>query len=150
MQTITINPGKYKTRNDLLLYLKKERLKKGDKVQILTTDRDMERFQAIVIVVLLVIMYVLFKQKELKNETQAFSDKILNDLFEGKDIEEIEKEIEKEYDVNIEVTQVPNEELEERKFWQSIGQKSFQKAYSDNEPDYSNATVLEPNPKYKL
>jgi hypothetical protein len=41
-------------------------------------------------------------------------------------------------------------EQEEREIWNSISQNSFQKAYSDDEPDYSDVRVLEPNPNDKL
>ena len=35
-----------------------------------------------------------------------------------------------------------------RFFWQSLGNQAFQKAYGEDEPDYSDAVVMEPNPKY--
>jgi len=44
---------------------------------------------------------------------------------------------------------IKNEE-EEREFWNAIFQNSFQKAYSEDEPDYSDVKVLEPNPKYGM
>jgi hypothetical protein len=146
MQNIKINTKRYKTRNDLVSYLKKEHLSRGDKVEIEISDNDRFTFQAIVIVAFFAILYVLQKQKE----RNSFADKILNNLFEKADIEDIEKDIEKEFGVTIEVTHILENVLEERDFWRSVGQQSFQKAYSNDEPDYSDAVVLEPNPKYKL
>jgi hypothetical protein len=46
-------------------------------------------------------------------------------------------------------TNIETEE-EEREIWNALSQQSFQKAYAENEPDYANIKVLEPNPRYSL
>jgi len=45
---------------------------------------------------------------------------------------------------------IPKGESEqEAKEWYSIAIQSMAKTYSDDEPDYSDVTLMEPNPEYK-
>jgi hypothetical protein len=37
----------------------------------------------------------------------------------------------------------------EEESWQKVAQQGFLNAYDDDEPDYTHARLLEPNPKYK-
>lgn len=38
---------------------------------------------------------------------------------------------------------------DEREFWYQLADEGLEMAYGDNEPDYSLATIKEPNPEYK-
>ena len=38
--------------------------------------------------------------------------------------------------------------LEEKSEWDTLSIKAFASAYSDEEPDYENITLREPNPEY--
>ena len=42
------------------------------------------------------------------------------------------------------------DEETETEFWISLSLDSFQKAYDEVEPDYSDVKVIEPNPKYSI
>lgn len=143
MQSVTINTRKYKSRHDLEQYLKGKHLVKGDKVEIVSSNSDQFSSFATVMMVLVAIVFVFGAL-----EKKKFVDKLLNNLFKNEDLDAFEKQIEKEFGVDIKVTQDTSCEREEREFWTALGSQSFQKAYGENEPDYTNVKVLEPNPKY--
>jgi len=143
MQSVTINTRKYKSRHDLEQYLKGKHLVKGDKVEIVSSNPDQFSSFATVMMVLVAIVFVLGAL-----EKKKIADKLLDNLFKNEDLDVFEKQIEKEFGVDIKVTQDASGKREEREFWTALGSQSFQKAYGENEPDYSNVKVLEPNPKY--
>ncbi len=146
MQSVTINTRKYKSRHDLEEYLKGKHLVKGDKVEIISTNADPFSSDAAIIITLMVLAFAL--AAFLAFEKKTFVDNLLENLFENEDINLLEKEIEKEFGVEIEVKQDFSDEIEEKDFWTALGSQSFQRAYGENEPDYNDVKVLEPNPKY--
>ena len=70
---------------------------------------------------------------------------ILKQIFEQIPLEVIEKQVEQEYGITIEIKE---DENSEKQFWQRAAFNSLAKHY-ENEPDYSDVILMEPNPVYK-
>jgi len=133
---------KYKSRHDLEQYLRGKHLGKGDKVEILSSNSDQFSSSAAVILVLVAIVYVFGVL-----EKKIFVDGILDELFKKEHLDTFERQIEQEFGIDIKVTQDVSVEMEDREFWNALGSQSFQKAYGEDEPDYADVWVIEPNPK---
>ena len=117
-------------------------LGKGDKVEILSSNSDQFSSSAAVILVLVAIVYVFGVL-----EKKIFVDGILDELFKKEHLDTFERQIEQEFGIDIKVTQDVSVEMEDREFWNALGSQSFQKAYGEDEPDYADVWVIEPNPK---
>ncbi len=144
MQTIELDIAKYKTREELMNFLKRRDVRKGDTVKVVT-DEDKTTLAAtgIVVIVLLAIIYIFSQRK--KSDRELEGEAILDKLVKGKSIDEIEKEVKDEYGVKIEVEQKKDEERED---WIKLSMKGLDKGYAKDDPDISSIPVREPNPKY--
>jgi predicted nucleic acid-binding protein len=121
-------------------FFRQKRVQKGDSVTILAEGTKILNRTALFTLVLIALVYY-FDIKKKKQE----ADKILENVFSGMPVEEIEKQVEKEYGISIEIKE---QDDEERKFWQQAALQSMAKEY-DDEPDYSDIQLMEPNPEYK-
>jgi hypothetical protein len=43
-----------------------------------------------------------------------------------------------------------SDDLEEHKEWVQFGMSNLERAYADDEPEYTSSMVKEPNPEYKI
>ncbi len=144
MQTIELDIDKFKTQEDVLKFLENEGVAKGDTVKVLTEeDKSSLTTAGALIIILLVISHIFLAKKETKRQKEG--GEILDKLLKGKSIEEIEKEVEKEYGVKIEVEKKSDDERED---WIKLSMKGLERAYTKDDPDISEIQVKEPNPKY--
>ena len=142
MKTIELTITKNKKPAEILKFLRDKNLTKGDLLTVVNKD-EKNSFQAICLMVLLLLVKHftgLSKRKE------SFGDNVEGLLF-NKTIstDKLEKQIEKEYGVTIEIKQQDNE----TKMWKELSIKNFLKGYDDKEPEYTLSDVKEPNPVYK-
>ena len=143
MSSYKINISKTSQPHTMALLLKKRKIKRGDKVK-LVTDEQLTQTSVMWALIIFVIALVPLLDRKRKTEDAA---KLLDDLFKDyKSPQELEAQIKKEYNVMVEVEQGTDEE---RQFWQEVSAKGMANAYDKNEPDISDLKLLEPNPKYK-
>jgi hypothetical protein len=142
MSIYKINISKANHPHAMALLLKKKNVKRGDKVKLVADEAwtTMAMMGALMVVVLALFM---IQDKRKKSEA---AQKLLDDLYKDyQSPEELEAQIKKEYDVTVEI----QDNDDERKFWNETGARGMAKAYSKDEPDYSDVKLLEPNPQYK-
>jgi len=72
---------------------------------------------------------------------------LLDKIFKGKTVEDIERELSDEYDIEL---VIDSNESGERRQWQQFSRSALVKAYGDEEPEYTEDMVKEPNPEYKI
>lgn len=128
----TANP---KSLADILI---KNKITEGDKLIIKKATISDEAF--IVIIVLVISVIAIWFAKERKNE---YSEKLLNDIFKDKTIEDIEEEMLTSYGIKVEI-----EQEDERKLWIENARQNLSKGYGEDEPDYESIILKEPNPDY--
>jgi hypothetical protein len=100
-----------------------------------------------VLVVLAIVHFFGPAEKDKRNNRTADGEKVLDDLFEGKTVEQIEEMVEHEYGIKMQLEQ--REPDEEREEWLKLSLQGLSKAYGNNEPEYTEADVKEPNAAYK-
>lgn len=132
-------PGK------VVQFLENEGLEEGDILKVKTEEqKNSAALMAVVVVVVIAVIY--FFHKARKNRLED-GEKMLDELFKNKTIEEIEEGMMEEYGIKIEIEQKQFDE--EREDWQLLSSQNFIKEYSIDEPEYTDADVKEPNPLYR-
>ncbi len=78
-------------------------------------------------------------------------DALLKNLFKEGDTAELEKNLEAEYEIEIEWVDAPKSPVEEtdEAAWDKAATTLLADAYGEEEPDYSDVPLLDPNPNYK-
>jgi hypothetical protein len=71
---------------------------------------------------------------------------LLKDVFKNQTIEDIEKELKDYYDIEL---VIESKEDHERRQWQKFSKIALIRAYDQEEPEYDENMVKEPNPEYK-
>src|ERR1017187_373037 len=130
MNTLKINPKEYRTRKELEALFKRKHLKKGDKVEILSPNKD-EQGSGFMVLAIIIVLYLVLGKRDL----ESFEDDIIDMLLEADGINDFEKQIEKEFGLQIEIKHADTFENEDDT-WQKIAQQGFLNAYDDDEPDY--------------
>ena len=128
----TTNP---KSLSDIL---SKNKLTSGDTLLLKNSKIDEAGFIVACIMVITVIA-VWFANSN-KN---AYADKLLDNIFKDKTIEDIEAEMLKEYGIIVKI-----EEKQEQQSWHQLGRNTLEKSYGADEPDYESLILKEPNPDY--
>ncbi len=106
-------------------------------------DTDERTFNALLVFILILVVWH-FSRASKKKKT--FGDEVEDMLFDKNiSAETLEKQIVKEYGIEVEVEQQADEESR----WRDLSAGNFLKGYSESEPDYTEADVKEPNPEYK-
>ncbi len=144
MQTLELEVGEVTTADQVMEFFRSNNLIAGDTLRLLT-DQQKKNLSLLTVVAFIAIAIEHYFLKE-KHEHENKGAKMLDDVFNGKTVEEIEKQIEFEYGVKLEVEQ---SEDEERREWGILSKQGLSHAYGDDEPDYSDADIKEPNPDYK-
>ena len=143
MKTHELEITNYQTPGEVVRFLNKHDVKRGDTLKVSAED-EKQNITVMIFAVVVMALIMFYNQKKKREEE---GEKILDTLFkESSTIEEIEKEVEKEYGIKI---QVETKTDEEREFWYKLSSQGLAKAYSIDEPDYTEADVKEPNPDYK-
>ena len=139
MSTIYLDTEKIQNRQEAYDYLKDQQIQEGDEIKILTEEeRGTLAFTAIIFVVIIAIFFYLSKGKE-------FGDKVVEKMFGDKSNEDLEKEIEDQYGISIEVEQKDKS----REEWTQFAAKGLASTYGEDEPDYSDVELKEKNPNYE-
>ncbi|MEO5674440.1 MAG: hypothetical protein ABIQ74_07310 [Chitinophagales bacterium] len=144
MQTLELEVGEVNTADQVMEFFRSNNLIAGDTLRLLT-DQQKKNLSLLTVVAFIAIAIEHYFLKE-KHEHENKGAKMLDDVFNGKTIEEIEKQIEFEYGVKLEVEQSEDEERRARGI---LSKHGLSHAYGDDEPDYSDADIKEPNPDYK-
>jgi len=112
-------------------------LERGDRLQLVFSRQNEN--QLIVLSVVIVIYYFLNKKFD------EYPDKMLKGIFRDRKVEEIERELKADFDIEL---VIDSKEDGERRQWQQFSQSSLVKAYGFEEPEYDEYLVKEPNPEY--
>lgn len=141
MKTVEVNISKSRKPRQILKIFRSRKLAKGDRLRIRKSDDDFPFPVALVLVLLVIVWYFTNESKKKK----SFGDEIEEMLFDKNMTSDVlEKQIEKEYGVKVEVA---SEDFEDNE-WSDLSVKSLAGNYSDDEPDYSDVKMMEPNPDY--
>ena len=135
--------------NELVRFFDDNEVQEGDTLKIITEeDENSLVIAAVVIIVIAAMFFSWGTNKKISTRRRRIneSDPILDDLFKGKSIDEIEKEVENEYGVKIEVQ---HREDQEHKAWKDLSNRNFLKGYSQDDYEYNISDVKEPNPLYQ-
>lgn len=133
MSIIELNINQDTKPQSLASALKKQNLQRGDRLNIRSLlDEEMS------LLIVLVALAVYYKIKI------DYADKLLKDIFGNMSSMEIQKEIEKEYGIAVQM-----ETAKEKENWQQFSKQQLAKAYGINEEEYSANMIKEPNPDYK-
>ncbi|HYV94741.1 MAG TPA: hypothetical protein VE978_23405 [Chitinophagales bacterium] len=142
MKTLELEVDEVKSPEEVVNFFKENDMSEGDTLKI-STDEENLAFSAILFIIALAIVFYFTKEKV---KRIVDGEKMLDDLFNGKSAEEMEKQIEEEYGVKIEIE---HRENDERKDWGMLSMQGLSHAYGDDEPDYSDVPLIETNPDYK-
>ena len=141
--------------DELVRFFEDNEVKQGDTVKIITDDdKNALMMMGLILIILIALVFFFDSNKSAipngrrrsRRKKDDDGEKILDDLFKGKSVEEIEREVENEYGVRIEVEQ---REDEEHRVWRNLSAKNFLKGYGEIEPDYNTDDIKEPNPRYQ-
>lgn len=139
MSTIYLDTEKIQNRQEAYDYLKDQQIQEGDEIKILTAEeRGTLAFTAISFVVMIAILFYLSKGKQ-------FGDRVVEQMFGDKSNEDLEKEIEEQCGISIEVEQKDKGWDE----WTQFAAKGLASTYGEDEPDYSDVELKEKNPNYE-
>ena len=142
MKTIQLIITKNRKPREIIKTLRQRKLQRGDTLRFKSKENDQKFASAFIFWLLIVVWYFSEKNKKKK----SFGDEVADLMFDKNISSEIlEKQIEKEYGVKVEVEQKGGEE----KLWRDFSAQNFLKGYASNEPEYSLSDVKEPNPEYK-
>jgi hypothetical protein len=120
MSIIELNINQDTKPQSLASALKKQNLQRGDRLNIKSLlDEEM----SLLIVVIALAVYYKIKVE--------YADKLLKDIFGGMDSIEIQKEIKKEYGINVQM-----ETIKGKDNWQHFSKQQLAKAYGTNEYEY--------------
>jgi hypothetical protein len=143
MKTHVLQLSNYHSTGEFIRFFDENDLQKGDTLKVTTAESE----EIILVAVVLMIVWAMVFSDKQKRNRQKDGERILESIFKSNTtIEEIEKQVKEEYGVNLVVELQPDEESS---FWNKVSAHSLSKLYSSDEADYSDVTVLEPNPSYR-
>ncbi len=146
MQTFDIRFDPALATSALMRSLEGVHLQRGDHVCVSTLYKPS---QAELYTLLLVIANSIAKGMDARKErdgARAKGEYLLKDLLsQYGNAEDLERGLEREYGVEITVVTRDTEDSD----WLALSSKGAEAAYGENEPDYSNTEVREPNPYYR-
>lgn len=148
MKTLTLPVHNLQSPQEMLALLAKDNLRRGDKLDIIISEEEKNLLMAALLLLLAIALLAHFGEKQQQEKRIADGAKMLQDLFSKTDSAEIESKLEAEYGIEIEFIRAGDEE-EERADWRRLGMQALAASYGDDEPDYSDVPLLEPNPDYK-
>ena len=124
----------------------KEGLQRGDTLRIVRRPSlSQEAWLAAVMWIMTAANFFL-KKKATAGQPPA-ADDLLNEVAKsGKGLADLQKELKAEHDVSVETDPPVDDDYTT---WREFGLHALDRAYSDDEPDISHITLLEPNPDYK-
>lgn len=145
MKTLILPIHDLQSGPEVLALLEKENLRKGDKLDILVKEED-KALQMLALLLLLAVVFLAYFGKKEQDKRIADGESILKGLFAKQNSKEMEKELEALYGIEIEFVRQEDSDEED---WARHSFQNLSAAYSEDEPDYADVTVKEPNPDYK-
>lgn len=140
MKTIEINTDNLRDKKEIYDLIAEQNPERGDNVIISASKEPMVAFDSLISLILLSILEVMMSEDE-------FNAMLKEHLFgSSESLEKLELEIEEKCGINV---TVDRKEDEEREYWYKLGAEHFASAYGEDEPDYSEMDIKEPNPEYK-
>jgi hypothetical protein len=136
MKSIEIDIDNIKNAGELALQFEEYNLQEGDNL-ILKSDKTTLIFGVIVIAIVVLALVIYYEKG------QAYANEVLLQVLGDGDIHEIERGIENEFGISIDL------ETKEREDWYELSGGQLLNAYSETEPDYDLSMLKEPNPEYK-
>lgn len=142
MDTI-LDTKKLRSPQEVMQELEDKQIKRGDKIIILTEEAEF----ALISLMMAIVSVLAESLKAEKQKKVDFGDRVLSEIFDlRRTSKEIEAEIEEKYGISIEVIK---EEDQFRENWSRLAVQNLERAYGEDEPDYSEIQVKEPNPEFK-
>jgi hypothetical protein len=138
MKTLEILIDDTTNPNSLSNILSKNKLNSGDSLLLKNSKIDEAGF--IVACIMVINVIAVWFAKENKN---SYADKLLDNIFKGKTLEDIEAEMLKEYGITVKI-----DRKQEQQSWYQLGRNTLERSYGEHEPDYESLILKEPNPGY--
>ncbi len=144
MKQITINTDHISGVGALGLF-QQQGLQRGDRLRVVRrTAQAQEAWITCVMLVMLAANYFLRRKSTEATATEA--EELMTQATKNrKGLVALQEELRSDFDVTVDVEPAVDED---REFWNLMGLHSFSRAYSEDEPDISKITLLEPNPDY--
>ena len=124
--------------------LEREELRPGDRLDVIIDDEDKSILLFAILLLLAAGLFVYFKKEQKREERIAEGARILEGLTASENAEELEREIEAEYGIQIEFIREEDDDAA----WSNAAAILMTNGYTDDEPDYSDV-LNESNPRYK-
>lgn len=144
MRIVKLPVHEMQSQWDVLAFLKREDLKQGDKLNILLKGKSQNLLTESLLFLLAVVLMTYFNKQQ--DKRIADGERMLEDLF-AKGAEDLEKQLETAYGIEIEFVGDPD--AEEQEDWNRLAMQGLASSYAEDEPDYSDTILKEPNPDYK-
>lgn len=151
MRTLTLPIHELQSPQEILSFLAKENLRKGDRLDLVVRKEQKEHdlaFLGLLLLLGLVLLTYFGEQEQTKNRVED-GENILKKLFEEGQAEKMEKNLESKYGIEIGVVRTIEEADDDDDAWRDAAPILMNNAYDDDEPDYSDVPLLEPNPNYR-
>ena len=145
MRTLELRIGKVHNESDVMHFFEDNHVQRGDTLKLMSESENKGGDVLIIAMVVILILKQILNQEN-KRQNQDDGERLLNDPFKGKTIEDIEQQVSEEYGIKIEL-ELKSPQNDENE-WNSLSLKNLEKAYEINEPDYNDIQVQEPNPSY--
>lgn len=151
MKTLTLRIQELQSPQEILALLAKENLRKGDRLDLVVRKEENEHDLAFLGLLLLLglVLLAYFGEQEQTKKRVADGENILKKLFEAGQAEKMEKNLESEYGIEIEVVRISEAVDDDDAAWRDAAPLLMSHAYDEDEPDYSDVPLLEPNPNYR-
>jgi len=144
MRTLQLPVREMQSQWDVLAFLEQQELKEGDKLDIILESSPKTLLSESLLFLLAVVLLTYFNKEQ--DKRIAHGERMLEDLL-SKGSGDLEGQLEAAYGIKIEF--IGNEDAEERADWNSLSLGRLASSYEEDEPDYSDAVLKEPNPDYK-
>ena len=141
MKIVEIDIDKTSGAKSLAEEFRLQNLQRGDTLKFHSSKISDDDFIKVAILVVAIFALAFYDKKN-----TDFANAILKDVFNDRDIKDIEQEIAEEYGIEL---IMEGKDDEEQKAWQELSKKQLLKAYSTDEPEYTLSMIMEPNPGYK-
>ena len=145
MKQITIDTGSTSGVAAFSIF-QKEGLERGDTLRIVRRPSlSQEGWVMLVLLIMNAASYFLKKKSGGKQAPEV--DDFMTELAQSSmGVADLRKELKQEHDLQVETDPPVDDEYDA---WRQFAAYAMSRAYSEDEPDISHITLLEPNPDYK-
>src|SRR5687767_8795239 len=112
MKVLKLDIDSLKSIPEVINFLQNQDIKRGDTVKVVTAQgKTSLLLVTVVMMVAVVVVHILKRDK--KSEREVEGEALLNEVLKGKSVEEIEREVQEEFGVRIEIEQKESENEED-------------------------------------